>query len=94
MNASDTRRPLEEMLVELVDGLSALPAFDGRGSPLSVTGIELALPIETRVVHDPGAGGAPVVLADLPRTRTRTAFDLPVGRFVLRLSARATETAR
>jgi hypothetical protein len=45
---------------------------------------EFDLPIETRVGL---VGGDVIVLADVPRTRTRTAFDLPVGRLILRISA-------
>jgi len=33
------------------------------------------------------------VHADMPTTRTRTAFDLPLGRFVLHLQATPTEGA-
>jgi hypothetical protein len=91
MNRSETRRPLEDMIGELVDGLAVLPALARRasaGNGLTVTGVELALPIEARVLGGPSG---PIVLADMPGTRTRTAFDLPVGRFVLRLTATPTE---
>ena len=93
MNGSETRRPLEDMIGELVDGLSALPALDQRtidGTRLKLTGVELVLPVETRVLGGPSG---PVVHADMPTMRTRTAFDLPVGRFVLRLAVTPTEAS-
>ncbi|KQW01528.1 hypothetical protein [Rhizobacter sp. Root1221] len=85
MNRAELRRPLEDMIGELVDGLASLSSLE-----LRVTGIELALPVETRVLGGPSGL---VVHADLPTLRTRTAFDLPVGRFVLRLAATPTESA-
>jgi hypothetical protein len=93
MNGTEIRRPLEDVIGELVDGLSALPALDQRtidGTRLRMTGVEVALPVETRVLDGPSG---PVVHADMPTMRTRTAFDLPVGRFVLRLAATPTEGA-
>ena len=93
MNATEIRRTLEDVIGELVDGMSALPALDPRkrdGTGLRLTSVELALPVETRVLAGPSG---PVVHADLPTMRTRTAFDLPVGRFVLRLAATPTEAA-
>jgi hypothetical protein len=86
MNATEIRRPLEDMIGELVDGLFALPTSDAAGVRLSE--VELALPIETRVL---GGSSGPVVHADMPTLRTRTAFDLPVGRLVVRLAALPTE---
>jgi hypothetical protein len=93
MNGAEIRRPLEDVIGELVDGMSALPAIDrrnGDGTGLVVTGLELALPLEARVLAGPTG---PVVHADMPTMRTRTSFDLPVGRFVLRLAATPTEAA-
>jgi hypothetical protein len=93
MNAAEIRRPLEDMIGELVDGLSTLPvpgqATIG-GNRLRLTSVELALPVETRVLDGPSGL---VVHADMPTTRTRTAFDLPVNRFVLRLAATPTQAA-
>ena len=91
MNATEMRRPLEDMIGELVDGLAALPALDsqvGDVTRLKLTDIELALPIETRVASGPSGL---VVHADMPARRTRTDFDLPIGRLVLRLAATSTE---
>ena len=93
MNITERRRPLEDMIGELVDGMAALPALDQRrsdGTRLRLTGVELALPIEARVLAGPSG---PIVHADMPTMRTRTAFDLPVGRFVLRLAAVPAEAA-
>lgn len=93
MSATEIRRPLEDMITELVDGLSVLPTLHGdhrSATPLMVTRVELALPVETRVVGGPQG---PVVHADMPTLRTRTAFDLPLSRFVLRLATMPTEVA-
>jgi hypothetical protein len=93
MNGTEIRRPLEDMIGELVDGLSALPVLDPRTTGmtgLKLTDVELALPVETRVLSGPSGL---VVHADMPTMRTRTAFDLPVGRVVLRLAATPTEAA-
>jgi hypothetical protein len=80
MNGTEIRRPLEDVIGELVDGLSraagARPT-DDRWDRLRMTGVEVALPVETRVLDGPSG---PVVHADMPTMRTRTAFDLPVGR--------------
>jgi hypothetical protein len=83
MNVREMRRPLEDMITELVDGLADLPTEGVR-----LTAVELALPVETRVV--PGASG-PTVHADMPALRTRTDFDLPLGRLLLRLATMPTE---
>jgi len=93
VNITERRRPLEDVIGELVEGMSVLPALDqrqGDGAGLRLTTVELALPIEARVLAGPSGL---VVHADMPAMRTRTAFDLPVGRFVLRLVATPTEFA-
>jgi hypothetical protein len=93
MSAAEIRRPLEDMIGELVEGLSAPPVRDAAGAddvPVVVTRVELALPVETRVLAGPQG---PVVHADMPSLRTRTAFDLPLGRLVLHLAAMPTEGA-
>lgn len=93
MTAAEIRRPLEDVIGELVDGLATLPVLGTDpvdGTRVRLTSIELALPLETRVLGGPGG---PVVHADMPTTRTRTDFDLPLGRFVLRLLATPTEGA-
>ena len=82
MSAPEIRRPLEDMIGELVDGLAALPGT------LRLTNVELTLPIETRVLGGPSGL---VVHADMPALRTRTDFDLPLGRLVLRLGTAPTE---
>jgi hypothetical protein len=91
MNGCEIRRPLEDMIAELVDGLAVLPALDRRmagGTGLKLTDVELALPVETRVLAGPSGL---VVHADLPSLRTRTDFDLPLNRLVLRLATEPTE---
>lgn len=82
MSTPEIRRPLEDMIGELVDGLATLPAT------LRLTNVELTLPVETRVLDGPSG---PVVHADMPALRTRTDFDLPLGRLVLRLGTAPTE---
>ncbi|MBN8809819.1 MULTISPECIES: hypothetical protein [unclassified Sphingomonas] len=79
-------RPLEDLIGELLDGIAALPTVGVRA-----TGITFDLPIEARV--DTGPAG-PLVRADLPRTRTRTWFDRPVGRLSLRIGTLPVEEAR
>ena len=82
MSTPEIRRPLEDMIGELVDGLATLPAT------LRLTSVELTLPVETRVLGGPSGL---VVHADMPALRTRTDFDLPLGRLVLRLGTAPTE---
>jgi hypothetical protein len=82
MNAPEIRRPLEDMIGELVNGLVTLPGT------LRLTNVELTLPVETRVLDGPSGL---VVHADMPALRTRTDFDLPLGRLVLRLGTAPTE---
>jgi len=78
------RRPLGEMLGELVAGLGAVGV---RGAESFATGIapssvEFDLPVEASVEHRDGEW---VVLADSPRTRLRTAFDRPASRLTARI---------
>lgn len=78
------RRPLGEMLGELVAGLGA---FRERGAEAFAAGIapssvEFDLPVEASVEHRDGEW---VVLADSPRTRLRTAFDRPASRLTARI---------
>lgn len=79
------RRPLDEVLTELVVGLSA---FGERGAAaFATTGIaprsvELDLPVEASIERRDGQW---VVLADSPRTRTRTDFDRPASRLFARI---------
>lgn len=82
MSTPEIRRPLEDMIGELVDGLATLPAM------LRLTNVELTLPVETRVLEGPSG---PIVHADMPTLRTRTDFDLPLGRLVVRLGTARTE---
>jgi hypothetical protein len=89
MTTTDTRRPLEDVIGELVESLAGLAA-PSSAPGLFASGLELDLPVET-VVTDGPAG--PVVRADLPQMLTRTAFDRPVGRLRLTISSTATEVA-
>lgn len=77
-----SRRPLEDMIGELAEGMLALPATQARAG-LRTTGLELTLPVETRVTQGPSGLH---IEADMPRTHTRTWFDLPVGRLSLTLA--------
>ncbi len=80
------RRPLEDLIGELLDGVAALPA-----AGLRATGVEFDLPIEA--TFEAGPTG-PTVRADVPRTRTRTWFDRPVGRLSLSIGTLPVEEAR
>ncbi len=76
------RRPLDEMLTELVAGLGAIG--ERGASALANTGIapssvEFDLPVEASVERRDGQW---VVLADSPRTRLRTDFDRPASRLM------------
>ena len=76
-------RPLEDLITELAQGISEASAAStrdaGRVVPMSVA---FKLPVEA---HVEDRDGRLVVLADLPRTRTRTDFDRPLGRLTLNL---------
>lgn len=72
------RRPLEDVIGELAEGLLPL----GQRGPVRPVDIELALPVEACV--DRGPDG-PMIIADVPRLHTRTDFDLPIGRLTVRL---------
>ena len=76
-------RPLEDLITELADGIGAVSAASsgesGRVVPVSVA---FKLPVEA---HVEDRNGTLVVLADFPRTRTRTDFDRPLGRLSLSL---------
>lgn len=80
------RLPLEDLLAELAAGLIALGGAVRASGVVPVSG-ECDLPVATRV--EAGARG-PIVTAELPRTQTRTAFDLPLGRLSVRLVAEPT----
>jgi hypothetical protein len=72
------RRPLGDMLAEVISGtLEALPL----ARDLRVRDIAVTLPVEFGVRRK---GEADEVLGDLPRTVTRTRFDIPPGRLDVR----------
>lgn len=80
------RRPLDEMLTELVAGLGAIgargaEAFAANG--IAPSSVEFDLPVEASVEH---RGGRWVVLADSPRTRLRTEFDRPASRLTAKIA--------
>ena len=82
---STLRRPLDEMLTELVAGLAPLgergaKALDAAG--IAPSSVEFDLPVEASVEHRDGQW---VVLADSPRTRLRTVFDPPASRLTARV---------
>lgn len=79
------RRPLDEMLGELVAGLVAIgergvQAYAAAG--IVANSVELDLPVEASIEQ---RNGRWVVLADSPRTRLRTAFDRPASRLTARI---------
>jgi hypothetical protein len=69
------RRLLEDLIGELAEGIPV-------AGDVHATAVEFSLPVETKLA--PGRDGLRVH-ADLPRTRTRTDFDLPVSRLALNL---------
>jgi hypothetical protein len=86
INAAQSR-PLEDLIADLAMGVidhAGGKRDRARDTVVRPVSAEFDLPIETRVGL---VGGDVIVLADVPRTRTRTAFDLPVGRLILRISA-------
>jgi hypothetical protein len=71
------RRPLGDMLVEVTTGtLDALVSAPG----LRVRRIALTLPVEVALSR---GGHRTDILGDLPRSVTRTAFDIKPGRLVV-----------
>ena len=70
---------LDALIVHLLDSL-AVQADAGGGGPLvAVTSADLDLPVESTLAADGRC------LATIPRGRTSTGFDPPIGRLVLRL---------
>ena len=86
---SAPRRLLEDVIGELAEAIIGLRSGDAAAG-LIATSVELNLPIEATLETGPRG---PVVRADLPRTRTRTDFDRPVGRLALHLGTLSTEAA-
>jgi hypothetical protein len=83
-------RLLEDLLTDLAFGVAGITGTSGediRTSGLRPISIELRLPIETRVVA--GSDGM-IVRADVPQSRTRTPFDVPLGRLSLTLVGEVT----
>jgi hypothetical protein len=79
------RRPLDEMLAELVAGLGAIGAGGSRlyaATGVVPDSVELDLPVEAGIEHRDGRW---VVLTDSPRTRLRTDFDRPTSRLTARI---------
>jgi hypothetical protein len=72
-----TRRPLGEMLAEV--GLGTLPAL-AQTAGLHVWRVAVELPVEIGL-H--GSGADAELLGDMPRLRTRTAFDIQPSRMVI-----------
>jgi hypothetical protein len=68
-----TRRLLGETLVEIAEGAVA----GATGTPITVRRIAVTLPIEIALQR---RGGDWLVLGDLPRLLTRTAFDTTPSR--------------
>ena len=82
-------RPLEDLLTELAAGLYVVtPSVGGKGGVPGVrpVSVELSFPVEMRVGVEAKKA---MVLVDAPRTRTRTAFDFPLGRLSVRLESEA-----
>jgi hypothetical protein len=72
-----TRRPLGDMLVEIVGGtLEALASTP----EMRVRRIAVTLPVEVELRR---VGDRTDLLGDLPRSVTRTAFDIEPGRLVV-----------
>jgi hypothetical protein len=73
-----TRRPLGEMVSEIAAG--TLDAFAAAGSLVAPREVRVSLPVEVALGR---TGEGLSVLAELPRTVTRTAFDVRPGRLEL-----------
>lgn len=72
-----TRRPLGDTLIEIADGmLDALATAPG----LRVRRIAITLPVEVELRR---AGDQTDILGDLPRSVTRTVFDIKPGHLVV-----------
>lgn len=80
------RRPLGETLGEIAG--AALALGDNVARMVSVTSIELDLPIELRFGAD---AAGPVLVGDVPLFRTRTDFDWPPARLVAQFHAEPLE---
>jgi hypothetical protein len=88
MTGMTRARLLEDLIDELVSGvIGASPSNAVAGVGIRPTSVEFSLPIEARVTGDPKH---PVVRADVPQTRTRTPFNLPIGRLAIRLTTEVT----
>jgi hypothetical protein len=85
MTSREPRRPLEDMIGDLVGAVS-LPGRDPT-TGLHASSVEFSLPVEMRVSSGPNGF---TVHADMPATRTPTAFDMPVGRLNVHLTTFAT----
>jgi len=87
MTNRSSRRLLEDLITDLALGVIG-PSESGTGmmrqGGVRAVSIEFDLPVEAYVA---AADGNLVVLADVPRSRTRTMFDLPLGRLSLKLVA-------
>ena len=87
MMTGSRARLLEDLIADLVAGVAGATPPGAGVRPVS---IEFNLPMEMRVVdlrHAGDPNGQVAIRADVPQTRTRTPFDLPVGRLALRVSA-------
>lgn len=81
-------RPLEDLITDLASGMTELGRLEpgaAHSAGVRPVSVEFDLPVEMRVAGTDDL----VVRADVPATRTRTAFDLPLGRLSLTLVAEA-----
>ena len=70
---------LDALIVDLLDALAIQSDVGDDGSAVAVTAADLDLPVESTLAADGRC------LATIPRGRTATGFDPPLGRLVLRL---------
>jgi hypothetical protein len=77
--------PLGDLMVALVGALPSTAGEPGAGATITVTTLDLTVPIESRI------GGQGVLHASLPRGVMDTGFRLPLGRLKMRATVERTD---
>lgn len=87
MSAYPPRRPLGDVVVELANAAADAGRGANSAAGLYTQSVDMTFPIEAMVeMRD----GEMIVVADMPRSRRRTAFDRPASRLSFRLVAEET----
>ncbi len=87
MTTIQSRRLLEDLISELVEGLD-LSSSHAPQVGLHASGVEFDLPVETVLMAGPHGHA---LYSDLPSTITRSLFDRPIGRLRLNIATQAVE---